>query len=155
MSKNKRIANLIFTLMTLLTLLLMSTVSALAVAEPDTPIDETVGYVETIYEPTEPQIVVEETEPEIVEEPEYIEDETEAFETYYDIYYEELPQVESQEVVEATTVVIPAVEVTETSLIGGVIAWLCVAVGIAVIAGVLVSQRTRQTSSKSSRDNRR
>lgn len=76
--------------------------------------------------------------------------------TYYEVYGDELPQVESQEVTEPTTAPIPDVEVSDTSLIGGVIAWLCVAVGIAVIAGVLVSQRTRQTGgSNQNRDDRR
>lgn len=75
--------------------------------------------------------------------------------TYYEVYGDELPQVESQDVTEPTTVEIPEVEVTDTSLIGGVIAWLCVAVGIAVIAGVLVSQRTRQTNSNSQNQTKR
>lgn len=75
--------------------------------------------------------------------------------TYYDVYGDELPQVESQKVTEPTTEPIPDVEVSDTSLIGGVIAWLCVAVGIAVIAGVLVSQRTRQTGSPQNREDRR
>lgn len=148
MIRKKSIANLIFTLMVSLTLVVIATVTVFATGEgSDILVEETSGYVETIYEETRPGTIYEETQPEYVQETEYIE-ETSAPETYYDIYYEELPQVASEEVVEATTVVIPAVEVTETSLIGGVIAWLCVAVGIAVIAGVLVSQRTRQTSSK-------
>ena len=75
--------------------------------------------------------------------------------TYYDVYSEELPQVESQDITEPTTEPIPEVEVSDTSLIGGVIAWLCVAVGIAVIAGVLVSQRTRQTGGSQNRESRR
>lgn len=57
---------------------------------------------------------------------------------------DELPQVASEKVVEATTVKLPDVKVSDTTLVGGVIAWLCVAVGIAVIAGVLVSKRTRR-----------
>ncbi len=75
--------------------------------------------------------------------------------TYYDVYSNELPQVESQDITEPTTEPIPEVEVSDTSLIGGVIAWLCVAVGIAVIAGVLVSQRTRQTGGSQNRESRR
>ena len=75
--------------------------------------------------------------------------------TYYDVYSEELPQVESQDITEPPTEPIPEVEVSDTSLIGGVIAWLCVAVGIAVIAGVLVSQRTRQTGGSQNRESRR
>ncbi len=88
---------------------------------------------------------------------EYIEptwEETQA-PTYYDVYGDELPQVESQDITEPTTEPIPEVEVSDTSLIGGVIAWLCVAVGIAVIAGVLVSQRTRQTGGSQNRESRR
>ncbi len=83
---------------------------------------------------------IEEPEPEPATEPP----------TYYEIYGEELPQVESQEVTEPTVVEIPEVEVTDISLLGGVIAWLCVAVGIAVIAGVLVSQRTKRNGSNTS-----
>lgn len=71
--------------------------------------------------------------------------------TYYDVYGDELPEVESQEVTEPTIAKIPDLEVSDTSLIGGVIMWLCVALGIAVIAGVLVSQRTRQTSGNQNR----
>lgn len=71
--------------------------------------------------------------------------------TYYDVYGDELPEVESQEVTEPTIAKIPELEVSDTSLIGGVIMWLCVALGIAVIAGVLVSQRTRQTGGTQSR----
>ncbi len=86
---------------------------------------------------------------------EEVEEETQP-QTYYEVYSDQLPQVESQDVTQPTTVEIPEVEVTDTSLIGGVIAWLCVAVGIAVIAGVLVSQRTRQSNSQAqNRDNRR
>ncbi|MBQ8859717.1 MAG: hypothetical protein IJ015_00090 [Ruminococcus sp.] len=66
----------------------------------------------------------------------------------------QLPQVEETEIVEPTKMAIPDVEVSDTSLMGGVIAWLCVAVGIAVVAGVLVSQRTRQVGSNP-KDNRR
>ena len=42
--------------------------------------------------------------------------------TYYDVYSNELPQVESQDITEPTTEPIPEVEVSDTSLIGGVIA---------------------------------
>ena len=59
----------------------------------------------------------------------------------------ELPKVDPTEIIAPTSVELPDVEVSDTSLMGGVIAWLCVAVGIAVIAGVLVSQRTRQNPS--------
>ncbi len=68
--------------------------------------------------------------------------------TYYDVFSEELPEVESQMIVMPTSIEPPDIEVSDTSLMGGVIAWLCVAVGIAVIAGVLVSQRTRQNTGR-------
>lgn len=57
-------------------------------------------------------------------------------------YIEELPTIDSDEVQEATILKIPVAEITDTTLIGGIAAWLCVAVGIAVIVGVLVSKRT-------------
>ena len=65
-----------------------------------------------------------------------------------------MPEIESQEVATETTMELPEVEVSDTSLLGGVIAWLCVALGIAVIAGVLVSQRTRQLN-PSNKDSKR
>ena len=55
----------------------------------------------------------------------------------------ELPEVSQQEVILATEIPLPDVEVSDTSLLGGVIAWLCVAVCIALIVGVMVSKRTR------------
>ena len=58
------------------------------------------------------------------------------------VYLEELPPVDSEEVQFATILKIPKIELTDTSLIGGIAAWLCVAVGIAVIVGVLVSRKT-------------
>ena len=68
--------------------------------------------------------------------------------TYYEVYSDELPEIESQMIILPTSIVPPDIEVSDTSLLGGVIAWLCVAVGIAVIAGVLVSQRTRQNTGR-------
>ena len=55
-----------------------------------------------------------------------------------------------EEVQPATEFQIP--DVPEVSLVSGVVSWLCVAVGIAVLAGVLVSQRTKQVQKP---DNRR
>lgn len=106
------------------------------------PTQEQTEYVDdtdedTDYDDGDDGGYIEETEPE-TEPP-----------TYYEVYGDELPQVSSQEVTEPTTMEIPDVEVSDTSLLGGVIAWLCVAVGIAVIAGVLVSQRTRQNGTGS------
>ena len=61
-------------------------------------------------------------------------------------HLDELPTVSSGEVVEATAVVLPDVEVTDASLFSGTVMWLCVAVGIAVVVGVMVSKRTRRRS---------
>lgn len=68
--------------------------------------------------------------------------ETSQYDGYYEEYKDELPEVESNEVQLATALSIPIEDISESSLIGGVIAWLCVAVGVAVIVGVLVSKRT-------------
>lgn len=59
-------------------------------------------------------------------------------------YLGELPEVSAGEVVEATAVVIPEVAVSDASMLSGIVMWLCVALGIAVIVGVLVSKRTRR-----------
>ena len=56
----------------------------------------------------------------------------------------ELPAVTPTQVVEATAVAMPAVAVSDASLFSGIVMWLCVALGIAVIVGVLVSKRTRR-----------
>lgn len=127
------------------------------------PVDDAEGTYVYIEETTAPQPEYE-FETEVTENytddnyyEEYIEETEEVTEppTYYEVYGDELPQVESQEITEPTIAKIPEVEVSDTSLIGGVIMWLCVALGIAVIAGVLVSQRTRQiSSSQNSRDDR-
>lgn len=77
------------------------------------------------------------------------------FETVPQQDMDNLPQVESQAVVIATSLPIPDIEVSDTSLIGGVIAWLCVALGIALIAGILASQRARQRSTGSSQSDKR
>lgn len=61
-------------------------------------------------------------------------------------YLDELPAVEAGEVIAATSVVLPDVEVSDASLLSGIIMWLCVAVGVAVVAGVMVSKRTRSRS---------
>lgn len=54
----------------------------------------------------------------------------------------ELPEVEKAEVQEATAVVIPEVAVSDATMFSGIVMWLCVALGIAVIVGVMVSKRT-------------
>lgn len=56
----------------------------------------------------------------------------------------ELPAVSPTQVVEATSVAIPVVAVSDASLFSGIVMWLCVALGIAVVVGVLVSRRTRR-----------
>lgn len=69
---------------------------------------------------------------------------TEYYEETEEIDYpkEELPTVKKAEIETATTVKIPDVEVSDTTLLYGVISWLCVALGIAAVVGVLVSKRT-------------
>lgn len=61
-------------------------------------------------------------------------------------YLDELPTTVNGEVVEATAVVIPKAPVSDASLLSGIIMWLCVAVGIAVVVGVMVSKRTHRRS---------
>ncbi len=72
----------------------------------------------------------------------YAEDMTSAYEEPE--HLAELPAVTPSEVVQATAVVIPDVAVSDASLLSGSVMWLCVALGIAVIVGVLVSKRTRR-----------
>lgn len=156
---------LITALISLLTVILMTatlTATVFATEEyiPDTPPVEEVtdGYEpeepeyqpETEYIPEETEAAIE-TEP--VEEEEVTEEETQESEEDKPLF--DLPEVESHEVIIPTTVKLPDIEVSDTSLMGGVIAWLCVALGIAVIAGVLVSQRTRQVPTGSSKSDRR
>ena len=59
---------------------------------------------------------------------------------------DKLPSVSSSQVhaEEATSVAIPVVAVSDASLFSGIVMWLCVALGIAVVVGVLVSRRTRR-----------
>ncbi|MBQ4129739.1 MAG: hypothetical protein IJD68_08240 [Ruminococcus sp.] len=163
--RNRKVTTLISVLTAILMIFILST-TVFATGE--------LGTLTPPVETMETQVVIDDEvlETEAVEEPEYDFDEEEDFDdgegdigyieetlppteppTYYDVYGDELPQVESQEVTEPTEIEIPDVEVTDTSLLGGVIAWLCVAVGIAVIAGVLVSQRTKRNSNSS--DSRR
>lgn len=72
----------------------------------------------------------------------YSEDATSAYEAPQ--HLGDLPQVTSSEVVEATAVAIPDVAVSDATMFSGIVMWLCVALGIAVIVGVLVSKRTRR-----------
>ena len=56
----------------------------------------------------------------------------------------DLPAVDYLDIIEATAVVLPDVEISDASLFSGLVMWLCVAVGIAVVVGVMVSKRTRR-----------
>ncbi len=153
-----RTKKLIATLISLLTVIVMTgvvSITAFATDENTSIFEEATAEVLTESPATEAVTTPVETEPPYVEPEtqEETQEETEA-PTHYDVYGDDLPEVESHEVATETTVVLPEVEVSDTSLLGGVIAWLCVALGIAVIAGVLVSQRTRQMN-PSSKDNKR
>lgn len=57
---------------------------------------------------------------------------------------DDLPYIDSAEVIEATAVVLPDVEISDASLFSGLVMWMCVAVGIAVVVGVMVSKRTHR-----------
>lgn len=59
----------------------------------------------------------------------------------------DLPEAAPTEVIFATTMVLPDVAVSDASLTSGIIMWMCVAVGIAVVVGVMVSKRTRRRAS--------
>lgn len=59
-------------------------------------------------------------------------------------YLDDLPAADEGDVVPATAVDVPAAAVSDASLVSGIAMWLCVAVGIAVVVGVLVSKRTRR-----------
>ncbi len=144
-------------------ILIMFTVTLTAFATDITDHEHPEHYVEDVTEGYEPEIQPETesvTEPEPETQPETEPEPTEAEPTEVQTEEEttrvdELPTVSESEVAIPTTAKLPDIEVSDTSLLGGVIAWLCVALGIAVIAGVLVSQRTRQVGSNSSQSNRR
>ena len=59
----------------------------------------------------------------------------------------QLPAVKSEDVAVATALPVPTAEVSNASLFSGIVMWICVAVGIAVVVGVLVSKRTRRRGS--------
>lgn len=157
--RKKKLVTALISLLTVIIMMLTVVVTAFAteeyIPEGEPPVEQvTEEYVpeytpETEYIPEETQAVI---ETEAVEQEEVVEEDTQA---PNDKPLDELPQVESHEVMIPTTVKLPDIEVSDTSLMGGVIAWLCVALGIAVIAGVLVSQRTRQVPSGSSKSDRR
>ena len=62
-------------------------------------------------------------------------------------HLDELPTTVEGEVQPATAVAVPTAKVSNASLFSGIIMWLCVAVGIAVVVGVMVSKRTRRRGS--------
>ena len=106
--------------------------------QPQVPVDEPMedpaaGNVT----PTEP--VEDSTEAEPTEEPE---DDRSAYSVPE--HLDELPEAADGEVVPATAVPVPQAAVSNASLFSGIVMWLCVAVGIAVVVGVMVSKRTRR-----------
>ena len=133
----------------LIAVLSLCTLHAFA-APGDTPYDNSVPYAEgdrdtPIADGSVPDDVQTAPVP-IEQEPiyEYIYGYDEDVTTGYEEpeHLQELPQVNQGEVIEATAVVIPDVAVSDASLFSGIVMWLCVALGIAVLVGVLVSKRT-------------
>ncbi len=119
-------------------------------AAPEDSYDDSVPYVEDnqgtpITDGSVPDDVQTSPVP-IEQEPiyEYIYDYDEDMTTGYEEpeNLQELPEVNREEIVEATAVPIPDVAVSDASLFSGIVMWLCVALGIAVLVGVLVSKRT-------------
>lgn len=165
--RNKKVSTTLFSVLTAILMVFVISTTVFATDEVEQVTEEQPQVVETagnVEEETQtPQAEVTQPpqhQPETQAQPEPEQETEEQTEkvtpTYYDVYGDDLPEVESQEVTAPTTVELPDVEVSDTSLLFGVIAWLCVAVGIAVIAGVLVSQRARQSGANSnSRDTRR
>lgn len=157
--RNTKAFSTVVSILTAILMIFMVSVTVYATGELGTlvpPPDDSQGTYVEIDDPTLPDENTEPTQQEteaVTEEVEQNDDSQQSAEDNYLMYGDDLPQVESQEVVEPTTVEIPDIEITDISLMGGVIAWLCVAVGIAVVAGVLVSQRTKQVQKP--RDKRR
>ena len=145
MRKLKFKSRLLFSLFALLTFVAVFVFTASATGDPTTqpqPVETTQIVTQT---PTTQPI---ETQPQTLQPQTEAQMETEQYETVEPEKKEELPKVKKSEVETATTVKIPDVEVSDTTLLYGVLAWLCVAVGIAAVVGVLVSKRTRQKQSK-------
>ena len=156
--RKKKLIPAFISLMTVILMMFTVTFTVYAAEEylpeevPETPeYEQVTEYIPEVEEETEyiPEETMAPVEPE--EEEQEVIEETQAEQKPV----EELPQVESHEVIVPTTAKLPEIEVSDASLMGGVIAWLCVALGIAVIAGVLVSQRTRQINSGSNKPNGR
>ena len=92
---------------------------------------------------TEPAQV--ETAPPEPTEEDYIEGGAEATSAYEEpTHLSELPEAKPGEVPAATAVAVTKVAVNDASVFAGIVMWLCVALGIAVIVGVLVSKRTHR-----------
>ena len=116
--------------------------------QPEVPADppaDTPAAEETPQTPAEqpadtPQEPAPENEPLYEYIYDYSEDMTSAYEEPQ--YLNELPEVSRSDVQEATAVVIPEVAVSDATMFSGIVMWLCVALGIAVIVGVMVSKRT-------------
>lgn len=164
--KNKKVLSIILSLILSLALLTAAgAVTALAVGEDEQSVSD--GYQESPPEDTPAAEVTQQEQAPADEQPadqpaeqsqvqpetsapdngqlyEYIygysEDVTSAYEEPQ--YLADLPEVSPSEVVEATAVVIPDVAVSDATMFSGIVMWLCVALGIAVIVGVLVSKRT-------------
>ncbi len=155
--RTKKLISALISLLTVMIMICAVTSTVFATDSLEEPIvtetfEQQTQQIETLPEtapPTQEETVPQETQP----EPQETQPQTDA-QTSAPEMENELPQVDPTDIVEPTKMAIPDVEVSDTSLLGGVIAWLCVAVGIAVVAGVLVSQRTRQVGSNP-KDNRR
>lgn len=157
MRSKEVIATLIFVLTVIMMMFMVSTaVFATDIPDADYPEYDFGEVTEAYEEDPQPQTeFIPETQPPYEEIVETQAEEIQAPVEDNNDDVDDLPQVPSHEVVIPTSVKLPDIEVSDTSLMGGVIAWLCVAVGIAVIAGVLVSQRARQVSSSTRNDRRR
>ena len=123
-------------------------------AQAETPQEEPQAQPEQPEQPQEQQPEQPQSQPEQQQQPEPQQNEWYDYIYSYDedavsSYVEpehlsDLPEVSSQQVVEATAVPMPEVAVSDASLFSGIVMWLCVALGIAVVVGVLVSKRTRR-----------
>ena len=96
--------------------------------QAEQPADNQIGW-DDVYEPIQEYIYGNDGWDSTYSEPEHL---------------SELPEANPGEVKSATAVVIPDVGVSDASMFSGIVMWLCVALGIAVVVGVLVSKRTRR-----------
>ncbi len=156
--RNKKVFATIVSLLTAVIMMLSVSAAVYAADEPQAyetqseTLEPTQAQVEDITEPEQPQETYEpETEPPT--QPTESVEQTQPPQTTEDTSKKENSLPDIGDMVVPTSIPIPKAEVSDVSLVGGVISWLCVAVGIAVLAGVLVSQRAKQVSKP--RDNRR